>query len=310
MSGIGDAASLNRGISIISIFAAMNAYIYLYTPIADSKRIHLEISQKLSTYIALPTSEKLSTPSKQQAVTRWTLPRELSTSERQQAFLCLLPHIRQKPFALYYKGSNALPIKRIVADLDGCLVADELLIRIAQTLGWHPSMSEDTYKAMAGHTDFIASFKERVQILQGITASELEAWARSINLAPGIEHFCRFTEGEDIRLDLASSNLTPYVHSLMLRLGANDYISTMPSMNSLEVLDGTLIEPIITDKHKKEYALKAVHNSIGVEHTLTIGDGANDLLMLANTPHALLYHSVLPNSLNIADIVVDLYFRP
>lgn len=268
------------------------------------------IEEQLKKYIDITASETLDTPAKGHKVLRWTLHRELSQEERNSLYQELLPHIRQCACAIYYKGEHAQAIRRIVADLDGCLVAEELLVHVAQSRGEGSVIAEATQQAMQGEIDFARSFSERVRILKGMTASQLEEIAQSIRLAQGVESFCRFTEGEDIRLDLASSNLTPYVHTLMLRLGANDYIATMPSMDSVEVLDGTLVEPIITAEHKRDYCLSEVSKRISIEQTLTIGDGANDLLMLACTPHALLYHSAGEESLNIADIMIDLYFRP
>ncbi len=295
---------------IIPIFAPMKAYVYLYTRPESLEDSLIEVEDKLKRYTTLGPYERLDSPSRGQSLIRWSLPKDLTEQERYDLFRDLLGYIRQKPLALYYRGANYAPIKRIVADLDGCLVAEELLIHIARERGMLEEISTSTQTAMEGKVDFESNFKARVRLLKGMQASDLEFIASSITLAPGIEQFCRFTEGEDIRLDLASSNLAPYVQTLMIRLGASDYIATMPVMNDEEVLDGTLEDPIITAQDKKDYALTTVNKYISQEQTLVIGDGANDLLMLSVMPHALLYHSAGSESLNIADVVVDLYFRP
>lgn len=285
----------------------MNASIYLYTHKASTARVVAEISDILEGYLASVQAQLLPSPSQAQDTTCWDISsRPLSSGERHSLFSVLLGYIRREPVALYCRSEGAKPIRRIVADLDGCLVSEELLVRIAQ----EQAVYSDTIAAMTGAVDFETSFRKRVQCVRGMTASQLEELGNIVNLAPGIERFCRFTEGEDIRLDLASSNLTPYVHTLTLRLGASDYIATMPEMSDDEILDGTLSIPVVDARSKRDFALQSPGRDITPESTLVIGDGANDLEMLSATAHALLYYSAIDNSLSISDIVADLYFRP
>lgn len=289
------------------IFVDMNASIYLYTHKASTASVVAELSDILKDYLASAQPQQLPAPSRTQDTTLWDLSSSpLSSRERHSLLSALLSYVRRQPVALYYRSPEAKPIRRIVADLDGCLVSEELLVRIAR----EQSMHTDTIAAMTGAVDFESSFRRRVQCVRGMTASQLEELGASVSLAPGIEHFCRFTEGEDIRLDLASSNLTPYVHTLMLRLGATDYIATMPEMDEEEVLDGTLSEPIVDAQSKRDFALQTIGRDIRLESTLSIGDGANDLEMLSATAHALLYCSAIDDSLDIGEVMTDLYFRP
>lgn len=240
---------------------------------------------------------------------QWQLTESYNEYQRLNILQKALPYVRDSGLALYLRGEGAKPIRRIVADLDGCLVSEELLIKLSEGEAFAQELSQATLASMQGTIPFVENFACRIAYLAGKQAKDLEGIAYTMDLAPGVDLLSYFIEGEDIRFDIASSNLVPYVHHLSLRLNAHEYIATMPSMDEQEVLDGKLVEPIVTGEVKRTFAISNPYDRYPAEVTLTIGDGANDLPMLSATGHALLYHSGLPHSLNIAHLVADLYFR-
>lgn len=248
-------------------------------------------------------------PSAQISALIWDCPKALSEAKCYELLRSALPYVRAGGYALYLRQSGAKPIRRIVADLDGCLVAEELLVKLSEGETFAHELSTATQAAMQGEVPFAENFAQRIAYLRGKCATDLESIAYQMTLAPGAELLTYFVEGEDIRFDIASSNLVPYVHHLSLRLNAHEYIATMPSMDEDEILDGTLIAPIVSGAEKRTFALANPYERYPAEATLSIGDGANDLPMLSATGHALLYASTSPHSLNIAHLVADLYFR-
>lgn len=286
----------------------MNGNLHIYITKAEVEVIS-ELLPLISPYLNSEGVRTLDVPSALISGYAYELKEHLSTDERLSLLSAVLPYARKRGIALYIKASNAEPIKRIVADLDGCLVADELLPVLAQESEHARQIEEATALAMEGKQSFRENFSHRIGLLPGIPATRLEELAYELRLAPGVELLCHFTEGEAIRLDIASSNLIPYVHHVARRFGADEYIGTMPSLDEEERLTGALEEPIITDKEKQQFALNDPYNKSKAEETLCIGDGANDLLMLASTGHGLLYSSLSEHSLNIAHLVADIYFR-
>lgn len=239
----------------------------------------------------------------------------LGTAARQALLARLLPQVRQLGLAVYLRRTDAAPIRRIVADLDGTLVADELLVVLSRGGPYAEQMSRMTEAAMSGNVDFAESFAERIRRLKGLPVATLEALADSMALAPGVASFCHFAHEEGIRLDIASSNLTPYVRTLCKRLGADGYIATRPRLNnSGEKLTGALEPPIITAQEKCRYAEKMLPGAreesaqgYTPQGTLTIGDGANDLEMLSATGHALLYPGANSRVSSLVHITQDVY---
>lgn len=240
----------------------------------------------------------------------YTLCKQLKEEERKVLLASMLPCVRVHGFALYLRSTQASAIKRIVSDLDGTLVAEELLVALSREQEFAEEMRQSTESAMLGQLAFEANFRERVARLQGITATRLEEIAYELPLASGDELFCYFAQGEDIRLDIASSNLAPYVHNLSIRLNANEYIATMPILaDDDETLTGELVEHIIGAEEKRAFAQYDPHNKVTTSATMAIGDGANDLDMLAVVDHALLYTALHPSSPNIAHITTNIYFQ-
>lgn len=288
----------------------MNTYISIYRLRGGNNPLPSEILSTLERYTDASPRAYTDCPSPLIELFTWELSKPPTDLDKYKLLSQLLPSVRRGECAVYLRGHDSQAIRRIVADLDGCLVAEELLPRLAVGKSYQEEMLRTTLEAMNGAEDFDKSFRQRVSLLRGTEVKALEETAWQIALAPGIELFAHFTEGEDIRLDIASSNLTPYVHHLANRLGASDYIATMPSLGEDEILDGKLIDPIVGAETKRQYANTPPSDRYSRVNTLTIGDGANDLAMLSSTAHALMYSSLGDNPLNLAHLLADLYFRP
>ena len=134
---------------------------------------------------------------------------------------------------------------------------------------------------MRGELDFEASLRARVALLKGLPASVLEDVQSEITLTPGARTLVRTLKKLGHHIALVSGGFEPVITHLATELGI-DHIRA----NNLEVVDGkltgALIGPVI-DRAGKATALRnfAAEHNIDLDQTIAIGDGANDLDMIA-----------------------------
>jgi phosphoserine phosphatase len=134
---------------------------------------------------------------------------------------------------------------------------------------------------MRGELDFAESLRERAALLAGAPESVLDAVRHEVRLTPGARTLCRTLTrlGHDVAL--VSGGFTSVIAPLAAELGVSRVRA-----NTLEVVDGRLtgaVLPPIVDRRGKADALRDFAGEVGVplSRTVAIGDGANDLDMLA-----------------------------
>jgi phosphoserine phosphatase len=134
---------------------------------------------------------------------------------------------------------------------------------------------------MAGELDFAESLRDRVAALAGTPVSALATVRAAVRLTPGARTLCRTLNSLGYRLALVSGGFTEIVGPLAEQLGVHRFRA-----NTLEVQDGQLtgrvVGPIV-DRAGKARALREFAEEFGFapSRTVAIGDGANDLDMLA-----------------------------
>jgi len=169
----------------------------------------------------------------------------------------------------------------VVMDVDSTLIQDEVIDLLAREAGCEAAVADVTARAMAGELDFAASLRERVAALAGTPVAALDTVRASVRLTPGARTLCRTLNSLGYRLALVSGGFAEIVGPLAAQLGVHRYRA-----NSLEtaggVLTGRVIPPIV-DRPGKAMALKEFADEFGfaLSRTVAIGDGANDLDMLA-----------------------------
>lgn len=168
-----------------------------------------------------------------------------------------------------------------VFDMDSTLIEAEVIDELAKAHGVGELVSEITERAMRGELDFKASFKERMALLKGLDVSVLDQIGASLRLTEGAETLFAELKRLGYKTAILSGGFTYFARQLQARLGI-DYVFA----NELEVVDGkctgNAIEPIVDAQRKadllRELALK---EGLSLEQTIAVGDGANDLPMLA-----------------------------
>jgi phosphoserine phosphatase len=169
----------------------------------------------------------------------------------------------------------------IVFDVDSTLVQGEVIEMLAARLGVQDAVAAITDAAMRGEIDFTASLHQRVATLAGLPVEVLNDVADQLELSPGARTTLRTLRRLGFHIGVVSGGfrqvIEPLAHELML-----DFVAA----NELEIVDGKLtgrvIGPII-DRAGKAKALRDFAHQAGVplEQTVAVGDGANDIDMLA-----------------------------
>ncbi|MGH3215883.1 MAG: phosphoserine phosphatase SerB [Trebonia sp.] len=172
-------------------------------------------------------------------------------------------------------------MRLIVMDVDSTLIQEEVIDLLAARAGCADEVAKITESAMRGELDFAASLRERVALLAGLDASVLDAVRASLRLTPGARTLIRTLQRLGYKCGIVSGGFTAVIEPLAASLGI-DYVAA----NTLEVADGKLtgrvLEPVI-DREGKTEALRRFARTAGVplSQTVAVGDGANDLGMIA-----------------------------
>lgn len=172
-------------------------------------------------------------------------------------------------------------MRLIVMDVDSTLVQGEVIEMLAAEAGCLNQVAKITEQAMRGELDFAQSLTSRVALLAGLEAGALDRVYNNLVLAPGARTMVRTLRRLGYRFAVVSGGFSQITDKLAADLGIH-----FAAANELEVVDGKLTGRIvgdIVDRAGKAAALRRFSAEVGVpaSATVAIGDGANDLDMLA-----------------------------
>ena len=168
-----------------------------------------------------------------------------------------------------------------VFDMDSTLIEAEVIDELAKAAGVGEQVSAITERAMRGELDFRASFKERMALLKGLDVGVLDEIGASLRLTEGAENLFAELKRMGYKTAILSGGFSYFAKQVQARLGI-DYVFA----NELEVVDGKVtgvaVEPIVDAQRKADLLKELAHKEgLQLEQTIAVGDGANDLPMLA-----------------------------
>lgn len=171
--------------------------------------------------------------------------------------------------------------KLVVMDVDSTLIQQEVIELLGARAGKEVEIKEITEQAMRGELDFEASLKARVALLEGLPSSVIDDVRAQITLTPGARTLVSTLKKLGHSVAVVSGGFTAVIEPLLSDLGIAHYRA-----NTLEVVDGKLTGKVmgtVIDRAAKATALRdfAVIEGVSLEQTIAIGDGANDLDMIA-----------------------------
>jgi phosphoserine phosphatase len=195
-------------------------------------------------------------------------------------------------FGFVPRDQRLARVRLVGMDMDSTLITIECIDEIADLLGIRPQVAAITAAAMRGEIDFRESLIRRVALLAGLDVAALQrVYDERLHLSPGAERMLSGFKRAGAKTLLVSGGFTFYTERLKARLGLDYTVAS-----TLEIVDGSLTGRIagrIVDGSVKAEEFARLGRELASANGLTvaIGDGANDLPMLARAGVSIAYHA-------------------
>ncbi len=182
--------------------------------------------------------------------------------------------------------------RRLVCfDRNSTLIETEVIDELAMRAGVGDKVKAITERAMRGEIDFDESFRERVSLLKGLDESVMRDIAEHLPVTEGVGRMMEVLKRAGFKTAILSGGFTYFGNYLKQKFGI-DYVYA----NELEIVDGKLtgryVGEIVNGRRKAELLrLLAQVENIDIAQTIAVGDGANDLPMLATAGLGIAFHA-------------------
>lgn len=180
----------------------------------------------------------------------------------------------------------------LAMDMDSTLIAIECIDELADMRGIKAEVLQITASAVRGEIEFADSMRCRVAMLAGLDESALQkVYDERLQLSPGAEKMLAGLKAAGVKILLITSGFTFFAEQLKKRLNL-DYTCS----NSLEIVNGKLSGKLageIIDADAKAIKVEEIRKQLGLkrEQVIALGDGANDLKMMAQAGISIAYHA-------------------
>jgi len=199
---------------------------------------------------------------------------------------------RQVDHAWMPEGRRFADLKLLAMDMDSTLITIECIDELGDMAGKKAEIAGITDQAMRGEIDYPESLRRRVALLAGLKESALErVYQERLHLTPGAEALVFACKRHGVKLLLVSGGFTFFTERLKARLDLDYTIS-----NTLEVEHGRITGKVlgnIVGAEAKAATFVSILKSLRTtkEHSVAIGDGANDLKMMAEAGLSIAFHA-------------------
>ena len=262
----------------------------------DSTELVVFQALTLSTLLALQAQTKIALKSlttinhrNQQTSFRFTVQCDDFTQSRKALAEFALEH--KVEAALLINAPKLIEPGLLVMDMDSTTIEIECIDEIAKLAGVGEEVAEVTERAMLGELDFAQSLHQRVATLADSPETILSDVAKNIPLMAGLENLINELKKHNWRIAIASGGFTYFADHLKETLNLDAAFA-----NTLEIIDGKLTGKVLGDVVDAQVkadslAILSKEYNIPQSQTVAMGDGANDLVMMAAASFGVAFHA-------------------
>ena len=179
----------------------------------------------------------------------------------------------------------------LVADMESTIIENEMLDELADFVGLRQEVAEITRRAMNGELDFSAALEARVSLLAGLPDHVLKDAACLIRLRAGARQLIATMRSAGAVTALVSSGFMIFAEAVAVELGFDHVVANRLDLKEGRIA-GTVPPPIVTGAGKRETLLAlAAEHAVPLQQSMAVGDGANDLPMLAAAGIGIAFHA-------------------
>jgi phosphoserine phosphatase len=199
---------------------------------------------------------------------------------------------RQLDHAFVPEGRRFADLRLLAMDMDSTLITIESIDELGELAGKKREIAAITAQAMRGEIDYAESLRRRVALLQGLEESALgRVYDERLRLTPGAERLLAACKRYRVQLLLVSGGFTFFTERLKARLDIDYTVSNVLGIERGR-LTGRVVGDIVEAEAKAaKFRTVAKELKARKEQTLAIGDGANDLKMMAEAGVSIAYHA-------------------
>jgi phosphoserine phosphatase len=211
--------------------------------------------------------------------------------ERMRADFVVMARTMEVDIAFQAEGMFRRNRRLVVFDMDSTLIQQEVIDELAVEAGVGDQVKEITEAAMRGELDFKGSFTRRLALLEGLSQEKLDVVASRLVLTDGAERLIRTLKRLGYKTAILSGGFGYFGKILQEQLGI-DYVFA----NELEIVNGRVTGRVsgeIVDGQRKADLLRLLAQTerLSLEQVVAVGDGANDLPMLALAGLGIAFHA-------------------
>ncbi|KAK9768785.1 Phosphoserine phosphatase [Basidiobolus ranarum] len=202
-------------------------------------------------------------------------------SLRVQLFQLSLSHgtdVAMQPYDVFRRNKRL-----VVFDMDSTLIQQEVIDEIAKHAGVVDRVATITELAMNGEIDFKESLRRRVELLKGTSVSVLDTVKATLTFTEGARDLCKALKKIGLKLAVISGGFMPLANYVKNELGLDYAFANQLKVSSDGLtLTGETVGPVVDGQRKAELLeVIAQAEAVTLDQVIAVGDGANDLWMLA-----------------------------